>query len=300
MTADGYDAPRQLRVLEAVARLRRRALAERRWSTATIGLGCLIIGGIVVFSLAAPLVGFDNPNEGDLSVVLRGPSAEHWFGTDAIGRDVFTRVLYAARVDLLFGVVTTVIPLVLGLVVGAIAGYFGGFLDTVIGRLADVVIAFPFIVLVLAIVAIVGPGLTGAYIGVIVVGWALYARLTRGEMLVARERQYVLAARTLGFRTSRVIFRHALPNLLRPSLVFAMADIVLNILFLTALSYLGLGVEAPTAEWGTIIFDGQAYLLNAWWISTLPGLVVVLVGVGFILVGDGLADRLGEDFTVLR
>jgi peptide/nickel transport system permease protein len=183
-------------------------------------------------------------------------------------------------------------------VVGAYAGYRGGWPDTVVNRLVDVVVAFPFIVLILAIVAIAGPGLTGAYIGVFAVGWALYARLTRGEMLVEREREYVLAAQTLGYSTPRIVFRHALPNVLRASIVFSMADIVLNILLLAALSYLGLGARPPSPEWGALVAEGKNVLLTAWWVATLPGLVIVLVGIGFSLIGDGIADRFGRDFTL--
>jgi peptide/nickel transport system permease protein len=165
-------------------------------------------------------------------------------------------------------------------------------------RLVDLVIAFPLMVLVLALVAIMGSGLAGAYLGVILVSWALYARLTRGEMLVIRERQYILAAQALGFSTRRIIFRHAIPNLLRASLVFSMADIVLNILTLAALSYLGLGVQPPTPEWGAIVAEGQGHLRTAWWITTFSGLTIVLAGVGFSLIGDGIADRLGSDFRL--
>ena len=278
--------------------LGRRARSERRWSALTLWTGVGIMAGIVFMSLAAPLLGFEDPNRQDLAQVLKPPSLDHPFGTDSVGRDIFTRVLYGGRIDLLFGVVTTYVPLVLGVALGAIAGYRGGWLDTVVNRLVDTVIAFPFIVLVLAIVAIFGPGLTGAYIGVFVVGWALYARLTRGEMLVMREREFILAAQTLGYPTWRIVFVHALPNVLRPSIVFSMADIVLNILLLSALSYLGLGVSPPTPEWGALVAEGQSVLLTSWWVATLPGLVIVLVGIGLSLIGDGIADRMGRDFKL--
>ena len=156
------------------------------------------------------------------------------------------------------------------------------------------VVAFPFIVLVIAVIAIVGPGLLGVYIGITVVGWALYARLTRAEVLVLKEQQFVLAGTSLGYSQTRIMFRHILPNVIRPNLVFSTLDIVLNILVLASLSFLGLGVQPPTAEWGLMVAEGQTFLLTAWWISTLPGLVIVLAGVGFSLVGDGLADRLGR------
>jgi peptide/nickel transport system permease protein len=171
--------------------------------------------------------------------------------------------------------------------------------DGVTVRLIDAFIAFPFMVLVIAVVAIMGPGLSGVYIGVLAVGWTLYARLTRGEMLVLREQQFILAARSLGYSTGRIILRHAMPNLIRSNLVFSMADIVLNLLLLAGLSYLGLGVQAPTPELGAMVAEGQQVLLQAWWVTTLPGAVIVLLGSGFSMVGDAVADRLGQRFGVL-
>jgi peptide/nickel transport system permease protein len=282
----------------AASRLRRRARAERRWSALTLWLGVGIVASMVLISFAAPLLGFHDPNKLNLTEALQPPSWKHPFGTDALGHDILTRVVYGGRIDLTFAFVTTVVPFALGVLVGAWAGYRGGWLDTVVNRLVDTVVSFPFIVLMLAIVTITGPGLKGAYIGVFAVGWALYARLTRGEMLVEREKEYILAARTLGYSTPRIVLRHALPNVLRASVVFSMADIVLNILLLSSLSYLGLGAVPPTPEWGAVVADGKDVILTAWWVATLPGLVIVLVGVAFSLIGDGLADRLGREFTL--
>jgi peptide/nickel transport system permease protein len=245
-------------------------------------------------AIFAPLIAPYSPTEQSLLDAFQPPSAHHLFGTDQFGRDVFSRVCYALRVDIVFGVVTTYIPLVIGMLIGALAGYYRGWLDALVMRLVDVMIALPFLVLVLATVAVVGPGLKGVYIGIMVVSWALYARLTRSEMLVLREQPFIMAARVLGYSTPRIVFRHALPNLLRPNIVFSMADVVLNILALSALSFLGLGVQPPDAELGAIVADGQAFLLNAWWITTLAGLIIVLIGVGFSLIGDGLADRFGQ------
>lgn len=276
-------------------RLRKRAASQRRWSAITLWTGVSIVAVIAALSILAPVLGFTNPNQVNLEDALQPPSWQHLFGTDDLGRDVFTRVLFAGRLDLAFGIVTTYLSLVIGLVVGAFAGYFGGTLDAIVLRVVDLVISFPFIVLILALAAITGPGLTAAFVGVMAVSWALYARLTRGEMLALREKQYVLNAMTLGYSTPRIIFVHCVPNLLRANLVFSMSDIVLNILTLASLSYLGLGVAPPTAEWGAIVAQGQRNLFTAWWISTLPGLVIVLVGVGFSLIGDGLADWLRQD-----
>lgn len=276
-------------------RLRRRSVSERRWSTVTLWLGVGIVLIVTMLSALAPVITTPDPNATDLTQVLQPPSWEHPFGTDDIGRDIFARVIHAGRIDLTFGIITTYVSLALGLVLGALAGYFGGILDTIIMRAVDLVISFPFIVLILAIIAITGPGITGAYLGVLAVSWALYARLTRGEMLALREKQYIMNAQTLGYTTGRVIFVHSIPNLLRSNLVFSMSDIVLNILTLASLSYLGLGVAPPTPEWGELVAQGQRHLRTAWWVSTLPGLFIVVVGVGFSLIGDGLADRLGED-----
>jgi peptide/nickel transport system permease protein len=262
-------------------------------SRITFWLGALIVIGVVGLCFAAPLLPLTDPDALDYTAVLQPPSLAHLFGTDELGRDMFVRVLTGGAIDIQLGFITTYVSLVIGVALGAIAGYFRGVRETVIMRLVDTMIAFPFIVLILSIVAVVGPGLGGVYVAIIVIGWTLYARLTYSEMLALRERQFILAARTLGFSDSRVILRHAIPNLLRPSLVFSLSDLILNILVLVGLSYLGVGVQPPQAEWGALIAGGQSNLLTGWWISTLPGLVVVLLGVGVSLFGDGLADRLG-------
>ena len=274
--------------------LQARAKTERRWSAVTLWSGVLIVFVVTAASFSTLFLDLGDPNATDLFNILQPPSWQHPFGTDDLGRDVFLRVLHAGRIDLVFGLVTTYVSLVIGLIIGALAGYFGGVFDNVVMRLVDLVISFPFIVLILAITAITGPGLTGAYIGVLAVSWALFARLTRGEMLAMRNRQFILAAETMGFSTPRILFVHAVPNLLRSNLVFSMSDMVLNILTLASLSYLGLGVSPPSAEWGEMVAQGQKNLFNAWWVSTLPGFVIVLTGVGFMLIGDGLADRLDE------
>lgn len=280
--------------------LRRDALAERRWTTLTIALGVGLVAAVLIPSLLAPLIGLGNPNEQDLSSVLLPPSMAHLFGTDALGRDVLTRTVNAGQLDLLVGFITTYPALLVGVALGTAAGFFGGRLDAVVMRVADVVFAFPFVVLILAIAALFGPGLLGVVVGISVVGWAPYARLTRGEMLGLRERQFILAARTLGYSRKRIIFRHALPNLIRSSLVFSTADLVRNIATLASISYLGAGVQIPTAEWGAMIAEGQTYILSAWWITTMPGLVMVAAGVGFSLIGDGIADRLGTEIRLLQ
>ena len=281
------------------ADLLRHAQAERRWSNVTLGIGIAVVGALSIAGFVAPLIAPADPNALDLSKRLLSPSWQHWMGTDPFGRDIFSRTLYAIRLDLVVVLIITYVPMVFGMIVGALAGYLRGWVDAITVRVIDAFIAFPFIVLVIAVVAILGPGLKGVYIGVLAVGWTLYARLTRGDMLVLREQQFILAARTLGYSPRRVILRHAIPNLIRSNLVFSMADIVLNLLLLAALSYLGLGVQAPTAELGAMVADGQSFLLQAWWVTTLPGVVIVLLGAGFSMIGDSLADRLGQKFGLV-
>jgi peptide/nickel transport system permease protein len=285
-------------ILSEAARLRRPLLRERRWANATLYTGVALVGLVALAAILAPVIAPYAPNDQNLLASLTAPSWNHPMGTDDLGRDVLSRVIYAAQTDLQIGFIMTYVPALVGVVLGALAGYFGRWVDNLIMRLVDVVIAFPFLVLVIAILAVVGPGVTGMYIAVLAVGWSLYARLTRAEMLVLREQQFILAAEALGFTRRRIIFRHAIPNLVRPSIVFSMADFVLNILLAASLSFLGLGVQPPTPEWGAMVSEGQNFLLTAWWITTLPGLVLVLFGIGLSLIGDGLAERLGERFRL--
>jgi peptide/nickel transport system permease protein len=254
-----------------------------------------VLAAVLLASLLQPFLGLPAPNQQDLGNALRSPSLAHPFGTDEVGRDVFSRTLSAAKLDLAAAVSVTLLSMVLGTALGAIAGYFGRAVDAVIMRLADIVLAFPFLVLVLAVAAVLGPGLTAFFVGVPIVGWAVYARLTRAEMLVVREKEYMQAAKTLGFSRARTVLRHAAPNVWRPAFVYSTADVVMNITLLATLSYLGVGVRPPTPEWGGIIADGQQFLLEAWWITTLPGFAVVLVGICFAVIGDALADLLGEE-----
>ena len=264
-----------------------------RWST-TMKVGTSIIALIVLAGIFAPVVATHDPYFQDYDSVLLPPSWAHLFGTDMIGRDVFSRVIYGIRIDMQVGFIITFVPMTYGVAIGALAGYYGGFYDTVIMRVLDTAIAFPFLVLVIVIIAVVGPGLFGIYIAVFLLAWTMYARLARAEMLVERNKDYMLAARTLGYPTSRVIFRHALPNIISSSIVFSMADYVLNILLLAGLSFLGMGVQPPEPEWGSMISEGRDFIFDSWWICTLPGLAIVLTGTGLSLIGDGLAQRLGQ------
>lgn len=257
-------------------------------------IGSTILAVVTVSALLAPWLTPYDPYLQDYGRILQAPSLVHPFGTDQLGRDVFTRVLYGARIDLQVGLITTYVPMIYGVALGALAGYRGGWLDVVTMRVIDLAIAFPFLVLIILILSILGPGLQNVYIAVLLVGWTMYARLARAEMLVERHKPYILAAKVLGYSEARIVFRHALPNILASSLIFSMVDFVLNILLVSGLSFLGLGAQPPSPEWGAIVAEGRDYILQAWWISTLPGLVIVMTGVGLALTGDGLATLFGS------
>jgi peptide/nickel transport system permease protein len=257
----------------------------------------LVAGGVLLVLLVdgaalAPIVTRYDPTTVDLAAALQAPSRPHPFGTDNYGRDVLTRALFATRVDLQIGVIAVTIPFVIGTMIGTLAGYYGGLLDTLVMRASDLVLAFPYLVLVIAIMAMLGPGLVNLYIAVTLGGWTFYARLIRGEFLVATRLDYVQAARALGASDRRIILRHLLPNTLSAVVIFAFADVVLDIMLATALGFLGLGVRPPTPEWGAMIADGRAFMLTAWWISFFPGMMTVIAGLAFGITGDAIADYL--------
>jgi peptide/nickel transport system permease protein len=274
-------------------------LARRAPWSRTLGRSpTLVVGGgllaaFVLLAVAAPLVAPFDPILQDPQARLQPPSSGHAFGTDNFGRDVLSRVIWGARVDLQIATFGVVFPLVIGTLTGTVAGYLGGVTDTLLMRLVDIVLAFPFLVLMLAIIAILGPGLTSFYIAMALVGWVSYARLIRAQILVLKTTDYAVAAVSLGFSRRRIMFRHLLPNAMAGSLVFAMSDAVLVLLNGAAISYLGLGVQPPVAEWGVMVAEGQPFVTTAWWITLFPGLAIVALAFAFSLVGDGLADILG-------
>lgn len=257
-------------------------------------LGMAILGIVLVASLAAGLLTPYDPVAQNLRDTLQPPSLTHLFGTDNFGRDIFSRVLHAAKLDLMIGFLCVVFPWLLGVTLGSIAGYFGGPVDALIMRTVDTFTAFPFLIMVIGIIAILGPGLFGMYVALTLAGWSMYARIVRAEVLVTKKSEYILAARALGYGHGRILFRHVIPNVITPTIIFAMTDVVLVILSTTSLSFLGLGVQPPTPEWGVMIAEGRSFILSAWWMVTLPGLAIVLVGVALSLFGDGVAKRLRE------
>ena len=263
-----------------------------RWGERNLIAGAILIGFVVALALFAPLIAPHGPLDTDYTARLQPPGRAHLFGTDNLGRDIFSRVLYGARIDLRVGVVSVLLPFVIGGVLGCLAGFYGGRFDGVIMRVADVIQAFPFLILIIAIVAVLGTGLTSVYVAVALVAWVSYARLLRGEILVAKNQEYVEAARSLGASDGRVIGRHLLPNVVTSVLVFACTDVVLYIVLVTSLSYLGLAAQPPSPEWGAMITEGRTFMATAWWISLFPGLAVVVTGIAFSVFGDGLADAL--------
>lgn len=279
------------------SRLAAQAGTGRRRLLPSLRQRSLIAGGAIVLlmvavALLASRIAPHGAQETDYGARLRPPSLAHLFGTDNLGKDILSRVIFGARIDLQVGVLSVIAPFVIGVALGCLTGYYGGRLDSITMRAVDVVQAFPFLILVIAIVAVLGPGLRNMYIAVALVAWVSYTRLLRGEILVAKHREYVEAARAIGGTDFRVIARHILPNVISSAVVYAMADIILYIVLAASLSYLGLGARPPAPEWGAMITEGRTFMATAWWMSVFPGLAIVVTGIGFSLIGDGLADAL--------
>lgn len=256
-------------------------------------LGAAVVATWFLLALFADVIAPFEPNAHNLKDVLQPPSRGHPFGTDNFGRDVLSRVIHGTRIDLEMGIMGVLWPFLLGTFLGSVSGYFGGVTDIALMRLLDITLAFPFLVLMIAIISILPPGLTSFYIAITLVGWVSYARLVRAQVLVLKNSEFILAARNLGYGHLRIMFRHMLPNALVPSIVFSMSDVVLVILAGSSISYLGLGVQPPTAEWGVMIAEGQNFMTTAWWITTFPGCAIVLLALGFSLLADGLGEKLG-------
>lgn len=259
----------------------------------SLAVGAGLLALFFLMALAAPLIAPYDPVVQMADMRLQPPSFGHPFGTDNFGRDIFSRVIWGARIDLQIAFIGVVFPFIIGTLVGTIAGFFGGIVDAIFMRIIDIILAFPFLVLMLSIIAILGPGLTSFYIAMALVGWVSYARLVRAQILVLKNADYAVAAVSLGFSRTRIMFRHLLPNAVAGSLVFVMSDAVLVLLNGAAISYLGLGVQPPTAEWGIMVAEGQPFVTTAWWITLFPGLSIVCLAFAFSLLGDALGDMLG-------
>jgi ABC-type dipeptide/oligopeptide/nickel transport system permease subunit len=256
-----------------------------------VGIAIAALAAFVLAGIFAPWIAPHDPNAQDLTARLLPPlSPDHLLGTDLLGRDVLSRLIHGARVSLLIGVAAVVLSGTVGVVVGVISGYVGGLTDTVTMRVVDAWLAFPFLLLAIALIAVLGPGLRNVIIALVITGWVVYARLVRGETLSLREREYVLAARGLGDSHTSIMVRHVLPNVLAPVLVVATLELGVVIVTEASLSFLGLGVQAAIPTWGGMLADGRAYLERAWWLATLPGLAIFAVVLAVNIVGDALRD----------
>lgn len=257
-------------------------------------IGVAVIAIMVFMAIFAPIVARQDPNAIDLINLLEPPSLAHWLGTDVQGRDVWARLVYGARVSLAVGLVSQTIAVGLGVALGLLAGYYRGWVDEVVMRLADVTLAFPTLLLLIAMSAALQPSMGVVFVTIGVVGWAGMARLVRGQVLVVRDLEYVQAARALGAKGERVMLRHVLPNVVGPVVIAATLGIAGAIMAEAALSFLGLGIQPPTASWGSMIADGRDLdqLRNAPWTSVAPGLAIGAAVLGFNLLGDALRDAL--------
>ncbi len=277
-----------------------RRLARRRTSL----FGLVVVAVVVVTALGATWVTPFDPVEQDIGDRLKPPGSRdatghvHPLGTDHLGRDILARIVFGARPALLVGFAAVAISGVLGMAAGLVAGYFGGRIDDVLMRLADIQLAFPFILLAIAVIGVLGPSLTTIICVIGVSSWVVYARIVRGAALSLREREFVQAAQALGSRDGRILLRHVLPNVFTPWLVVATLDMARVIVIESALSFLGLGVQPPTPTWGGMLADGRVYISTAWWLATFPGLAILVTVLGINRFGDGLRDTLDPRLKV--
>jgi peptide/nickel transport system permease protein len=255
-------------------------------------IGLLILVLLALIAILAPVVTTFDPNKTDPTHYLFSPGSPYFFGTDQFGRDVFTRVLYGARISLLIGFISVGIAAVAGVTIGLISGYYGGWVDSLLMRIIDVMLAFPGILLALAIVSMLGPSLRNLMIAVGISSIPTYARLTRAQVLSAREALYVEAAQVIGVPNPTIMRRHVLPNVVAPVIVAATLGTGSAILYAAALGFLGLGSQPPTAEWGRMLSEGRQFLRDQWWIATFPGLAIMLTVLAMNMLGDGLRDAL--------
>ena len=255
-------------------------------------VGLLIIIALLITAAFAPWIAPYNPIEGQLTARLLPPSAEHWMGTDELGRDIFSRVIYGARITLFIVLLVAVISAPLGLVIGAISGYFGGVVDRIMMGITDIFLSMPRLILALAFVAALGPGIENAVIAIAITAWPVYARLARAETLTVRKAEFIAAVRMQGASHGRIILRHILPLCMSSTIVRVTLDMAGIILTAAGLGFLGLGAQPPLPEWGAMISRGRAFILDQWWVATMPGFAIVIVSLGFCLFGDGLRDVL--------
>lgn len=261
-------------------------------------IGAIVLVVFVVVAISAPVISPQDPNAGEITTRLAAPylfggdSPANLLGTDDLGRDILGRLIYGSRVSLLVGLASVAIGGSIGVTLGLLTGYYGGWLDAVVMRLADIQLAFPFILLAIAVLAVLGPGLWNVILVLGVGGWVGYARVVRGQVMSQKQRDYVIAATTIGVPNRIIIFRHLLPNCITPSIVIATFAVANNIIAEAGLSFLGLGVSVEIPTWGSMLAEGRSYLDTAWWLATLPGIAIFFVVVSINLIGDWVRDML--------
>jgi len=286
LLSEDFTSPRQARAHKAY-------VSWLRFSSNPLAFGGLLVVLLLVLAAVfAPWVATHDPLAQDFALALKPPSAEHWFGTDELGRDVYSRLVYGARTTLYIAILVTVIVGPIGFVIGAAAGYLGGWVDTVLMRVTDIFLAFPSLVLALAFSAALGAGIENAVIAIALTIWPPVARLVRAETLTFRKADFVVAAELQGASTPRILFRYIVP-LCAPSVIVRLTLNMASIILTAAgLGFLGLGAQPPMPEWGAMAAQGRQYLLDAWWLTAVPGLAILLVSLAFNLLGDGLRDIL--------
>jgi peptide/nickel transport system permease protein len=267
--------------------------------------GLIMVLGVIVSAIFAPLLSPHDPILSDLEKRLLPPIGQagadpgYLMGTDYLGRDIVSRLIYGARISLVVSISAVVFSAILGTIIGLISGFYGGMIDSIFMRLADVQLAFPFILLAIAIIAVLGPSLQNIIIVMAITGWVIYARVVRGEILSLREKEFVIATRALGGSNGRIIFQHLLPNVIPQCIVIVTLEMARMIIMEAALSFLGLGIQPPTPTWGGMLADGRVYLATSWWLATFPGLVIMLVVLGINLLGNWFRDVLDPRLTQL-
>ncbi|WP_040209222.1 ABC transporter permease [Neobacillus jeddahensis] len=262
----------------------------RKNKLAVVGLG--IISFFVIVAIIAPLLAPEGINEQKLADRLQSPSADHWLGTDDFGRDILSRILYGTRISLWIGTFSVLGSIIVGSILGIVAGYYGRWVDTIISRLFDILLAFPSILLAIAIVTILGPSLSNALIAIAIINIPSFGRLIRSKVLSVKQEEYIMAAKSIGMGDFRILFHHVLPNSMAPVIVQGTLAIATSILEAAALGFLGLGAEAPNPEWGKMLSDSRQFITQAPWTMVSPGIAIMLVVIGFNLLGDGLRDAL--------
>lgn len=255
-------------------------------------LGILIITSLVLVAIFAPLIAPESPVGQNLANRLKPPGGQHWMGTDELGRDIFSRVVYGSRITLLIVALVAVISAPLGLLIGAVSGYFGGWVDKILMGITDVFLSMPKLILALAFVAALGPGIENAIIAIAITAWPVYARIARAETLTFRQSEFIAATQMLGASNRRIIIVHILPLCTSSMIVRVTLDMAGIILIAAGLGFLGLGAQPPLPEWGAMISRGRTFILDQWWVATMPGIAIIIVSLGFCFLGDGLRDVL--------